>query len=130
MEELGGDRLDQAIPTPIPLTIDVRQGEHTVVTVSGDLDFPCAELLRTALASALDSAPRALTVDLERLTFVDSTGLAVLVYAWSRGRESGIPVTVRPIPPFLSATLEITGLTELLDRATESPGPSAEAATA
>ncbi|GAB3974316.1 STAS domain-containing protein [Plantactinospora veratri] len=122
--------MDQAIPAPIPLTIDVHQGEHTIVRVSGDLDFPCAELLRTALASALGSAPRALTVDLERLTFVDSTGLAVLVYAWNCGRESGIPVTVRPIPPFLSATLEIMGLTELLERATESPESSDEAATA
>ncbi|MFY1691264.1 STAS domain-containing protein [Plantactinospora sp. WMMB782] len=122
--------MDQTRPAPFPLMIDLNQGEHAVVEVGGDLDFPCAELLRGTLASALDAGPATLTIDVERLTFIDSTGLAVLVYAWSRGRESGIPVTVRSIPPFLSSTLDITGLTELMDRAAERPEVTDAAATA
>ncbi|GIF49280.1 anti-anti-sigma factor [Asanoa ferruginea] len=100
-----------------PLRVDVEDGvDGPVVTVRGDLDFPCADVLRIALASALDKTPARLTLDVERLTFIDSTGLAALVHAWRRGHEAGIPVTLRAVPPFLASILEITGIGELFTR--------------
>ncbi|MEV4621886.1 STAS domain-containing protein [Asanoa sp. NPDC049573] len=102
---------------PTPLTVEV---EDTVggllITVRGDLDFPCADVLRIALATALDRAPARLTVDVEGLTFIDSSGLAALVHAWRRGDDTGTPVVLQSVPPFLAAILKITGIDELFTR--------------
>ncbi|SNT45595.1 anti-anti-sigma factor [Asanoa hainanensis] len=105
--------MSRRVPDQVPLVVEV---EDSVVTVRGDLDFPCADILRVALASALDRGPATLTIDVERLTFIDSTGLAVLVHAWRRGQEAGVPVTLRSVPRFLASILDITGVGELLAR--------------
>ncbi|GIF69733.1 hypothetical protein Ais01nite_77680 [Asanoa ishikariensis] len=105
--------MSRLVPDQEPLVVEVAD---SVVTVRGDLDFPCAEALRVALTSALDRDPATLTVDVERLTFIDSTGLAVLVYAWQRGQEAGVPVVLRSVPRFLTSILDITGVGELMAR--------------
>ena len=38
------------------------------------------------------------------------------MHAWRRGREAGVPVTLRGVPPFLASILDITGVGELLAR--------------
>lgn len=54
-------------------------GENTVVTVTGDVDLTSAGALRDGLDAQLRSGRRRLVVDLEGVTFLDSTGLGVLV---------------------------------------------------
>ncbi|MEV4535479.1 STAS domain-containing protein [Asanoa sp. NPDC049518] len=107
--------MSRLVPDQVPLVVNVAD---SVVTVRGDLDFPCADILRVALTTALDRGPASLTVDVEQLTFIDSTGLAVLVHAWQRGQELGVPVTLRSVPRFLTSILDITGVGELMTRST------------
>ena len=68
------------------LTVDV---DHTdtgaVVTLDGIVDLATAPELRATLLP-LVVAGRALVLDLARVTFVDSTGLSVLVAAHRRSR--------------------------------------------
>ena len=115
--------MSRLAPDPAPLVVEVQDGDDTVVRVGGDLDFPCADVLRMALTTALDRRPATLTIDVGRLTFIDSTGLAVLVHAWRMGQEGGVPVALRSAPPFLASILDITGVGELLTR------PAARAAS-
>ncbi|GIF76374.1 STAS domain-containing protein [Asanoa siamensis] len=120
--------MSRLVPDQTPLVVEVTDGTHAVVTIRGDLDFPCADALRLALTAALDRGPTTLTIDVERLTFIDSTGLAILIHGWRRGQDANIPVTLRSVPPFLRSILDITGVGELLSRpATQ---PAADAATA
>jgi anti-anti-sigma factor len=120
--------VSRLVPDPAPLVVDVEAGVHAVVTVRGDLDFPCAEVLRVATTTALEGSPATLTVDVERLTFIDSTGLAVLVHAWRRGQDAGIPVSLRAVPPFLASILDITGVGELLARPAQAAASDAASA--
>ncbi|GAA1851145.1 STAS domain-containing protein [Asanoa iriomotensis] len=120
--------MSRLAPDPAPLVVEVADGDDAVVTVRGDLDFPCADVLRVALTAALDRDPATLTIDVERLTFIDSTGLAVLVHAWGRGQDAGVPVALRSVPPFLHSILDITGVGELLAR--QAPRAESDAATA
>ncbi|MDG4821997.1 STAS domain-containing protein [Asanoa sp. WMMD1127] len=120
--------MSRLVPDPTPLVVDVADGADAVVTVRGDLDFPCADVLRVALTTALDREPASLTIDVERLTFIDSTGLAVLVHAWRRGSEAGVPVSLRSVPSFLASILDITGVGELLSR--PASAATSDAATA
>lgn len=50
-----------------------------VVTVSGEVDVYTAAKLRTALDEEIAAGRSRLVVDLESVTFLDSTGLGVLV---------------------------------------------------
>ncbi len=62
--------------------VDRRDGA-LVVSLAGELDLYNAEEVRSALREALAGEPAVLVVDLEQVTFVDSTTLGVLIEALS-----------------------------------------------
>ena len=66
-----------------------RRGGETVVAPSGELDLASAPAVRDALAGALADGAGAVVVDLSRVTFLDSTGLAALLNAARRLRRAG-----------------------------------------
>jgi anti-sigma B factor antagonist len=59
-------------------------GDWGVLLVSGEVDLAAAPELRTCLAELADVGVRHLVVDLRRVTFLDSTGVGVLVAAARR----------------------------------------------
>jgi anti-anti-sigma factor len=99
-----------------PLVVTVARGDDVVIAVAGDVDYQGAGTLRDGIASAFDPPPATVTLDMAGLTFIDSTGLSLLVQAWRRGQDSGVPVVVRDAPPFLTSILDITGVAELFAR--------------
>ncbi|MDP1820478.1 MAG: STAS domain-containing protein [Acidimicrobiales bacterium] len=67
-----------------PLTIEVRPEQSSVTLfLSGELDLASAGSLR-ACFEGLDARFRSIVVDLSDLTFLDSTGLGLLVQAQQR----------------------------------------------
>ncbi len=69
------------------LTLDVRRPARTgtvVVTVRGECDVFSADVLRAELIRQIDAGRVRVVVDLTGVTFIDSTGMGVLVRA--RGR--------------------------------------------
>lgn len=56
-----------------------RQGDVTVVSVAGEVDVYTAAQLRAALDEEVAAERVQLVVDLDDVTFLDSTGLGVLV---------------------------------------------------
>jgi anti-sigma B factor antagonist len=98
---------------PIPVAdfqVDTS-GETAILRISGEVDISTAPQLRERLQQ-LES--RSVVVDLSAMTFIDSTGLGVLVGAFKRLRESGGDLVLRA--PTLSArkVLELTGLSQLV----------------
>jgi anti-anti-sigma factor len=62
--------------------------DATLLSVSGELDLDSAHVLRRATLAALDAArPPRLLLELSGLSFVDSSGLHVLVDTWRRARH-------------------------------------------
>jgi anti-sigma B factor antagonist len=59
-------------------------GGAVVVALAGELDLYNAGDVRTALLACSDEQPERLIVDLDRVTFIDSTALGVLIEARSR----------------------------------------------
>ena len=76
-EETGG--LQQ---TPVT-GVEERAGA-LVVRLAGELDLYNAHIVREQLFAAAARAPARLIVDLAAVTFIDSTGLGVLIEARSR----------------------------------------------
>lgn len=67
-----------------------NHGDAVVVTVGGEVDAHTAPAMRSALESAVESAPGnspRIVADLTNVTFLDSTGLGVFVTTLKRLRE-------------------------------------------
>jgi anti-sigma B factor antagonist len=81
----------------------------TVLRIHGELDIGTAEQLRRGAGPYLD-AGRRLLLDLSRVTFCDSTGLAVLVGFHKRLAASGGRLELSSPVPRVRQLLAITGL--------------------
>ena len=66
-----------------------RSLDQLVLSISGELDLATAPLLQEHLLEAAQSDVSEVVVDLEHTTYIDSTGLDVLVSAHKRLATSG-----------------------------------------
>jgi anti-sigma B factor antagonist len=90
--------------------IDVAlDGGTAVVRLTGELDLYNADQVRQGLARALDASPDCLIVDLERVDFIDSTALGVLVEA-RRRLADGTKFRLAAPGVEVRRALEISGL--------------------
>jgi anti-sigma B factor antagonist len=80
------------------------------VRLIGDLDIATAPLLREGLLGVLEGDPRQITLDMADLSFIDSTGLSVVVGAFNRARQDGREVVLRNPRPPTRKVLEISGI--------------------
>src|SRR5262245_34522073 len=91
-----------------------ESGTRSILAVEGEVDAHTAPQLKGAIAATIDRGTTELIVDLDQVTFMDSTGLGVLVGGLKRLREAGgelrIVCTRRPI----LRILEITGLDKVI----------------
>lgn len=89
-----------------------KVGSANVVEVAGEVELHNAELLRDELLRAGQGEHPCLVVDLSRVSFIDSTGVGVLVGAFKRVREIGTLSVVCP-QRNVRRIFEITGLTKV-----------------
>ena len=87
-------------------------GNATVVEVGGEVELHSAEQLRDELIQACNVERPCIVVDLSRVSFIDSSGLGVLVGALKRVRERGALSLVCP-QQRVRRVFEITGLTQV-----------------
>ena len=102
-------------PTTDLVSVDVSGSDSSVcVTATGEVDSTSAPVLRQQLDTLLDGEIRELTVDLARVTFLDSAGLCVLAAAHRRAARQGVTMRVLASSRAVIRPLQITGLWELL----------------
>lgn len=82
----------------------------TVVTVGPELDISTAPRLREKLIDLIAAGQRSLVIDMEAVTFVDSTALGVLVGALKRVRTAGGELRIVATGDAVLRPLRITGL--------------------
>ncbi len=96
----------------VPLLLE-RSGTNArpVIVARGEIDVATSPLLRSELTSILSHAPQHVTLDLDGVTFVDSSGLGVLVGALKRLRDAGGEgFTVLHAQDSVRKVFDITGL--------------------
>ena len=69
-------------------------GDVAVVTAAGELDFALCLKLAPELDSALRSAPRAVVIDLEAVSLVDSSGIGLVLNAFRHLNDTGRELTI------------------------------------
>ena len=100
---------------PDQLRIEMTpQTEGVVFTLTGELDLAHAPLLQDAVEGEQAAAAKTVVLDLQELTFLDSTGLRAVLAArelcWRRGQE----FAVTPGSPQVQRLLSVTGVGEHL----------------
>jgi len=91
-------------------------GSRTVLSVEGEVDLATAPQLGAAIDAALTSGVREVCVDLSETTFMDSSGLHVLVEATHRAAEVGCELTLVCPPGPVARVIELSGVGELIPR--------------
>lgn len=104
----------EAIATVDITTADGSREGEWIVTVEGEIDVATSPRLRTELASVIERGAQTIVLDLRAVSFIDSSGLGVLVGALKRLREQrGDAIVIRGLQESVRRVFEITGLTEL-----------------
>ena len=83
--------------------------EAPMIRISGELDLASVESVRAGIEPYLVAEPHQVTFDLEELTFMDSSGIALLVEIANRVEH----VALVNLTPIVHRLLEATGLLEV-----------------
>ena len=92
-----------------------KNGEVTVLHVTGDLDVLTAPTLGTRLDVALAGAPSVLIVDLSEVEFLSSAGISMLVETHRLTERAGMSLRVVAEGPATSRPLRMMSLDDLID---------------
>ncbi len=94
------------------LNVSTRShADHTIVTVSGEIDLYTAPRLHGEIAAVLaDGMPARVVIDMSGVEFCDSTGMNVLLSCLRRARERGGELEIASPRPAVRKILQVTGL--------------------
>lgn len=99
--------------TGFAVTVD-SSDRSTVLKLDGELDVATAPALEEAMASAFGADPSSMVVDLTDLTFLDSTGIRVLVTAGRVAEGTGCSIVLMAPAAQVLRALRLTGVDRLL----------------
>ena len=86
------------------------EGRWDVLDVAGEVDLSTAPTLRSRIEGIVDGGGRRLVVDLADVSFMDSSGLSVLVSGFKGMREAGGEMAVVCSNVAIAKIFSITGL--------------------
>ena len=92
----------------VEVTATVDDPVAPVIHLAGELDLASVDSAKQGIAEYLAGAPVRVTFDLEKLTFMDSSGIALLVQL---SNDIG-QVSLTHVTPIVHRVLEATGLLE------------------
>lgn len=97
--------------------LDMEQQRDTLlVRLGGDLDLGVADKLRKALDNQLaEKKIKYLVLNLSRVSFIDSSGLGVLLGRYKRLVQTGGKVILVGAQPQVRRILELSGLLQIMD---------------
>ena len=96
------------------LSLETRQvDDYTVIEVGGEIDVYTAPKLRERIIELVDEGQYHLVVDLEKVEFLDSTGLGVLVGGLKRVRGHDGSLQLVCTQERLLKIFRITGLSKV-----------------
>ncbi|NUS57356.1 MAG: STAS domain-containing protein [Streptomycetaceae bacterium] len=99
-----------------------RDRGAAVVAAKGEIDLATAEALRNRITAALETH-REVAVDLSAVTFIDCSGLRVLITARNQADRLGRSLTLRDPSRPVRRLLAATRLDHTLRTRTQPPSP-------
>ncbi|WP_281884682.1 STAS domain-containing protein [Paenibacillus sp. YYML68] len=88
-------------------------GEGRTFKLSGELDLASAPMFRSIAVPAAANAAE-MRLNLKGLTYIDSTGIGIIVSVLKERQAVGRSLLVEDIPPKIRRLFDMTGLTQFL----------------
>jgi anti-anti-sigma factor len=102
-------------PRPGSLDVASSASDGTVtVTLRGELDLASVVAFEEHIGTVEQEAPARIVLDILGLSFIDSSGLRVLLMANGRARESGRELVLTASTDAVQRVFEMTGAHDLL----------------
>ncbi len=99
-----------------------RIGTSAWLVLIGELDLSCSKRFKAALAESMADGPTDLVLDLRSVTFIDSTGIGLLLKADTLAREEGARLhIVRSRTEIVTAVFEASGINSMLPLVDDAP---------
>lgn len=93
-----------------------HQQDTLVVRLGGDMDLGVADKLRITLDKELtEKRIKHLVLNLARVTFIDSSGLGVILGRYKRLHHTGGKVIIVGAQPQVKRILELSGLLQIIE---------------
>ncbi|MGW0802403.1 STAS domain-containing protein [Nonomuraea sp. NPDC002799] len=92
------------------MTSNAHSPTATVIRLHGDIDIFSSETLRQRLLTALSTCESTLICDLSDISFIDTSGLGVLMGIRRRAKAMGIVLALTAPTGYTSELLHVTGL--------------------
>jgi anti-sigma B factor antagonist len=99
----------------------IRNGGHDWVRPAGDLDLDTAHRVESALGALREEGSGDLVLDLRRVTFMDSTGLRLVIRWDTAAREGRFRFAIVPGGEVVQRVFRLTGMDEHLTVAEPPP---------
>ena len=90
-----------------------HDGEYWEMALEGEVDVASASKLRNALAEAYLDKPADIYINAEGLSYIDSTGLGVIIGAFGRMKENGHRIVIEEPRENVKKLLNITNLDKI-----------------
>ena len=101
------------LPEGQAFVVDVQHaGDDQVVVFRGELDMVAADALWRCVEQ-VRSSRRSVTIDMAGTTFMDSSGVNVLLRAYKAQGRTAEGVTLRSPSPAVLRTLALTGIDDM-----------------
>ena len=90
-------------------------GDELTAAVTGEFDMAATFTVEPALERALEEqALRRLTLDLSGVTFIDSTGVGIVLWLVGETQARDVAMRIVPGPPEVQRVFETAGLADSL----------------
>ena len=98
-------------------SVKLKTCENTLwAHISGEIDHHSARIIREAIDTSLTSlSPDALILELSGITFMDSSGLGLVMGRYKKASEAGITFTVCGVSPRIRKMFDMAGLDRIID---------------
>jgi anti-anti-sigma factor len=97
------------------LRVDIEtRADHAIVTAAGEIDAATADTVADAVSGALADGYQRVLLDFAHVTFIDSTGLGVLVKSHRAAESAGARFAVVHPTPQTRKLIRVLGLDQLL----------------
>jgi stage II sporulation protein AA (anti-sigma F factor antagonist) len=91
-----------------------REGEIHTIRLAGEVDLATADPVQRELERAEQSDAASIVLDLSQVTFMDSTGVRLLVTAHARSRADANRLTMLRGGPQVQRVIQLSGVDKLL----------------
>lgn len=106
-------------------TITRERPDTAVLAVRGEVDMITAPRFESAVTELLDGSGSAFVIDLSGVTFLASSGLAVLIRGAHRAEERGLRIRLVVASRVVQRPLEVTGTDQLFEIGADADTPAA-----